>query len=406
MHPLLSAYRQTRELTERLASRLTPEDQTIQSMPDASPVRWHRAHTTWFFENFVLEPFSPGYQPFDPRFKALFNSYYEAIGERHPRPQRGVLSRPGEEEVGRWRKSVDAQMEALLINPELAVVQRVTLGIQHEQQHQELLLTDIKHAFAHSPLRPTYAELGAPLTGRPPVARWRQVPEGLYDIGHTGEGFCFDNELPRHPVYLRSFEISGQRVTNAEYSEFIAHGGYRRPVLWLSDGWEAVKQLGWSAPLYWEQRGHDWWTFTLQGMRPVVAEQPVCHVSFYEAEAYARWAKARLPSEAEWELVARETAVQGNFLDDGFLHPTPQTHDFSMYGGVWQWTRSPYVGYPGYHPVDSALGEYNGKFMSNQMVLRGGSCVSPSSHLRASYRNFFPPTARWQFSGIRLARDR
>ena len=401
---LAQAFRQTRALTEQLASRLTAEDQQLQSMPDASPTKWHRAHTTWFFETFVLEPFDAGHRAFDPCFNHLFNSYYDTIGARHTRAERGLLSRPSAVEISAYRQHVDAAVGRALTLATPEVRARVILGINHEQQHQELLITDIKHAFSRSVVRARYVEpVTAPVLEGPGPG-WRSFPEGLQQLGHEGSGFCFDNELPRHKVWLRGFELAALTVTNAEYRAFIDAGGYCQPTLWLSDGWAAAQQAGWSAPLYWEQRDGAWWTFTLHGMQPVVDAEPVCHVSFYEADAYARWAKGRLPTEAEWEVAAAGAPVEGNLLDSGRFHPGAQA-DFAPFSDVWQWTSSPYVAYPGYCPADGALGEYNGKFMSNQMVLRGGSCATPCSHLRASYRNFFPPSARWQFSGVRLARD-
>jgi ergothioneine biosynthesis protein EgtB len=404
MSALVEAFRTTRALTEQLASRLTPEDQQLQSMPDASPTKWHRAHTTWFFETFVLAPFVPGFRPFHPLFNHLFNSYYDQVGDRHPRPERGLISRPTAEEITAYRKATDAAIEQLLAAGNPTVLERVTLGIQHEQQHQELLLTDIKHAFAQSVVRARYLEPGPVAPAQNATEGWRKFPEGLQQLGFEGQGFCFDNEQPRHPVWLRSFELAERLVTNAEYLEFMADGGYARPTLWLSEGWDTVHRLGWRTPLYWERIGDEWWTFTLHGMQPVVPDEPVCHVSHFEADAYARWAKARLPTEAEWEVAAQGAAVEGTLLDGGRCHPAPSAK-FEPFGNVWQWTSSPYVAYPGFRTAEGALGEYNGKFMSNQLVLRGGSCVTPRSHLRASYRNFFPSAARWQFSGFRLARD-
>ena len=404
MNPRVEPFSETRSLTERLAARLTPEDQQLQSMTDASPTKWHRAHTTWFFETFVLRPFVPGYRPFHPLYSYLFNSYYDQVGERHARPARGLLSRPSAEEISIYRRAIDAAVELLLETAGEPVHQRVTLGINHEQQHQELLLTDIKHAFAQSVIRATYLEPKPPRAAGSAKPAWRRFQEGLQQIGNASAGFAFDNERPRHPQWLRSFELAELLVSNAEYLKFIEDGGYQRPTLWLSDGWAVVQQLGWAAPLYWERRGGEWWTFTLGGMQPVAPDEPVCHLSHYEADAYARWANARLPTEAEWEVAAQGQPVEGNLLDEGRCHPVAAA-GFEPFGNVWQWTASPYVAYPGFRPAEGALGEYNGKFMSNQMVLRGGSCVTPRSHLRATYRNFFPPAARWQFSGVRLARD-
>lgn len=404
MTSVLEAFRETRSLTERLAARLSPEDQQLQSMPDASPAKWHRAHTTWFFETFVLAPLLPGYEVFHPLFNHLFNSYYDHVGQRHARADRGLISRPTAEEISAYRRAVDAGVERALASSDETVRQRVTLGINHEQQHQELLLTDIKHAFGQTIVRAPYLEpvkATEALKGSP---RWRPFPEGLREIGDEGKGFSFDNEQPRHRVWLQPFELAEQLVSNADYLRFLADGGYQTSTLWLSEGWDAVQRLGWKAPLYWENRDGAWWTFTLRGMQPVKPDEPVCHVSLFEADAYARWAKARLPTEAEWEVAAQGAAIAGNLLDEGRCHPAASA-TFEPFGNVWQWTSSPYVAYPGFRAAEGALGEYNGKFMSNQMVLRGGSCVTPRSHLRVTYRNFFPSTARWQFSGVRLARD-
>ncbi len=408
---LASAYREVRALTGRLAEPLSAEDCLVQSMADASPVKWHLAHTTWFFETFVLGPNVPDYRPFHPGFAYLFNSYYNAVGDRHPRPQRGLLTRPTLEEVVRYRDFVDERVAGLLASgPGEPVADLVTLGLNHEQQHQELILTDVKHALSCNPLRPAYREAGAPTERHPstmPHLRWVDRPGGPSQLGHAGRGFAFDNEGPRHEVLLRPFRLASRLVTNHEYLTFMADGGYRRPELWLSDGWAVCRERGWDAPLYWYAENGAWYHFTLDGPGPVAAADPVCHVSFYEADAFARWAGARLPSEAEWESVASETAVAGNFLETDRLRPTPAIGDepSQLFGDVWEWTASPYVAYPGYRPPAGALGEYNGKFMCNQMVLRGGSCATPRSHVRATYRNFFPPDARWQFTGLRLARD-
>jgi ergothioneine biosynthesis protein EgtB len=401
---VLQAFRDTRSLTERLAARLSPEDQQLQSMSDASPTKWHRAHTTWFFETFVLAPSLPGFRPFHPLFNHLFNSYYDHVGKRHARADRGLISRPTAEEISAYRKAIDAGVEQVLATADDALKQRVTLGINHEQQHQELLLTDIKHAFAQSIVRAPYLAPSPTQSSIRAAPSWRAFPEGLRKIGHGGEGFAFDNEQPSHPVWLQPFELGEQLVSNADYLQFIEAGGYREPTLWLSEGWDAVQRLGWTSPLYWELRDGAWWTFTLHGMQPVAMDEPVCHVSHFEADAYARWAKARLPTEAEWEVAAQGTPIEGQLLDEGRCHPAPSS-GFEPFGNVWQWTSSAYVAYPGFRTAEGALGEYNGKFMSNQIVLRGGSCVTPRTHLRASYRNFFPSTARWQFSGVRLARD-
>lgn len=412
---LAARYRDVRGWTESLCRSLEPEDYVVQSMPDASPAKWHLAHTTWFFETFILQPATPDYAAFDPQFGFLFNSYYNAVGDRHPRPKRGLLTRPTVEEVYSYREQIDEAMLALL-QAELDDARRavVEIGLNHEQQHQELLLTDLKHLFSQNPLRPAYRQTDetqfAP-SPTPPDLQWTAQPEDLYDLGHAGGRFCYDNETPRHQVFLQEFELASRLVTNAEYLRFIEDGGYRRSELWLSDGWDTACRNGWEAPLYWERRKDDWWSFTLQGMQPLDAFAPVCHVSFYEADAYARWAGARLPRESEWETIAASVPVAGNLLESERFQPVcaalpPAAEGCQqMFGDVWEWTASPYAPYPGYRPPQGALGEYNGKFMCNQMVLRGGSCATATSHIRPTYRNFFYPDARWQFSGIRLALD-
>jgi ergothioneine biosynthesis protein EgtB len=398
-------------VTERLAAPLSAEDCLVQSMPDASPVKWHLAHTTWFFETFVLSHFLPGYRPFHPDFGYLFNSYYNAVGERHPRSQRGLLTRPPLEEVLNYRTYVDGRVADLLAAGRgEEFVDLLTLGLNHEQQHQELIVTDVKHALSCNPLRPAYRD-GAPAAEgnhdiTPP--RWVDHSSGTVSVGHAGPGFSFDNEGPRHRVLLSPFGLASRPVTNHDYQTFIADSGYRRPELWLSDGWAVCQERRWSAPLYWFPYGECWHHFTLEGARPVDPAAPVCHLSFYEADAFARWAGARLPTEFEWESATAELPVAGNFLDSGRLGPAPAPGRdglVQLFGDVWEWTASPYIAYPGYRPAPGALGEYNGKFMCNQFVLRGGSCATPQSHVRATYRNFFPPDARWQFSGLRLARD-
>jgi ergothioneine biosynthesis protein EgtB len=405
---LLAHYEEVRAQTERLCDPLSAEDQGVQSMPEASPVKWHLAHTTWFFETFVLVSL-PAYRPFHPRFAYLFNSYYNSIGQRVPRHQRGLLSRPTVSEVHDYRAHVDEQMRALLEAPSDQVEALTVLGLNHEQQHQELLLTDVKHAFSCNPLRPAYRERPAPrgTTSSAPMTWWAH-PGGLVRIGHDGEGFSYDNEGPRHHVHLTPFRLSSRLVTAGEYLAFIDAGGYTHPEWWLSDGWDACRAKGWQAPLYWEYEGSGWRHLTLNGMRPVAPEEPICHISYYEADAFARWAGARLPTEAEWESAAEQCPLTGSFLEADRGHPAaaePGAWLAQMFGEVWQWTSSPYVAYPGYRPAEGALGEYNAKFMCNQMVLRGGSCATPRSHFRRSYRNFFPPDARWQFTGLRLAQD-
>ena len=425
---LLDRFTFVRGATERLSEPLAPEDCQIQSMPDASPVKWHLAHTTWFFETFVLAS-DPGYQSVDPRYTYLFNSYYEAVGARHPRPQRGMLSRPSLDEITRYRAAVDERIGRLLRTAgpaRLAAIEPVlTLGLHHEQQHQELILTDVQHALSLNPLRPAYrsktvgrvegAERPRPTDfGDDTIADWLEFPAGLRWIGHAGAGFAFDNESPRHRVWVEGYRLAARLATCGEYLQFMADSGYSRSELWLSDGWATCQSSGWTAPLYWEQddRGH-WQRFSLFGMRPVNPDEPICHVSYYEADAFARWAGARLPTEAEWEAAALEIPTQEG-PDDLPLCPqplcaagvSPMLPLAQLDRDVWQWTASPYVSYPGYAPAAGPLGEYNGKFMCNQMVLRGGSSATPWSHLRRTYRNFFPPDARWQFSGLRLASDR
>jgi ergothioneine biosynthesis protein EgtB len=414
---LARRYRQVRERTERLLAPLSSEDCQVQSMPDASPAKWHAAHTSWFFETFVLAPRLAGYRAFDASYAYLFNSYYDSVGPRVARDRRGLLTRPALAEVLRYREHVDRHVARLCaeaeLPPELCDVLEV--GLNHEEQHQELFLTDLKHALAQNPREPAYAPAPegprGPRAPRAPAAPLAFVPYagGLVEIGHAGAGFAFDNERPRHRVFLEPFELASRAVTNAEFLEFVRAGGYAEPRLWLSDGWAERERGGWSAPLYWREQDGEWSSFTLAGRRPLDPTEPVVHVSYYEAEAYAAWAGARLPTEAEWEHAASGVAPDGHFQDSGRYHPAPAAHDPSgrpaaLFGDVWEWTASAYAAYPGFEPWRGSLGEYNGKFMANQMVLRGGSCASPAGHLRASYRNFFHPHARWQFSGVRLAR--
>jgi len=405
---LLEDLHRVRGLTVRLCDPLRAEDCVVQSAPETSPAKWHLAHTTWFFETFLLIPYLPKYRPFHPSFGFLFNSYYESVGEFHRRLQRGLLSRPSLEEIKAYRDYVDQHMGMLLEAPDNAdageIRARARLGIHHEQQHQELLLTDIKHLFACNPLKPAYREAIAPDAGTNPPLDWLRLPAGMYAFGHGADGFAFDNEMPRHRRYLDEFSLASRPVTNAEYIEFIAAGGYRQPTLWLSDGWRKVNEARWTAPLYWEQQDSVWWQMTLAGYRRVQPSEPVCHVSYYEADAFARWAGKRLPTEFEWEAAAGMQAPGGNLLESGRFHPQPARDGASQFfGDVWEWTQSAYSPYPGYRPPAGALGEYNGKFMVSQLVLRGGSCVTPATHIRASYRNFFYPQDRWQFMGIRLA---
>ncbi len=403
-----------RTASERLVAPLEPEDMVVQSMPDASPTKWHLAHMTWFFETFFLQHAQPEAADHHPSFNYLFNSYYNAVGAQFPRFARGLVTRPTVVEVFAYRRTIDERVADFLAGCDEDELARfapiVELGIHHEQQHQELLLTDIKHLLAQNPLRPVYTHLplaAAPIA--PAKPSWVTFAGGVVDIGHDGKGFAYDNEGPRHAALLAPYELSSRTVTCGEWLDFIADGGYRKPILWLADGWATCQREGWAAPLYWE---HDaagsWSAFTLGGVRSVVPEEPVCHVSYYEADAFARWAGARLPSEFEWETASRGAPVTGNFVETGSMHPRPGPADNGiqqLYGDVWEWTASPYIGYPGYRPAEGAVGEYNGKFMCNQLVLRGGSVATPSSHMRATYRNFFYPLSRWQFMGLRLARD-
>jgi ergothioneine biosynthesis protein EgtB len=412
---LLDQFNQVRLLSEQLCAPLATEDYVVQSMPDVSPPKWHLAHTTWFFETFLLTPYLPGYEVFHPKFGYLFNSYYEAIGDRHPRIQRGLLTRPTVTEVYQYRAYVDDAMRTLIgmLQRSMLPVEHpeteglAVLGLHHEQQHQELLMTDIKHILAGNPLRPAYRnDLVCPTPNPQPLkSQWLDYEGGLYSIGHEGDGFAFDNESPRHPVYLQDYRLASRLVTNGEYLEFIEAGGYQNPEYWLAEGWTIRQQEGWRSPLYWEQIDGDWQTMTLGGLRSLNEQEPVCHVSLFEADAFARWAGQRLPTEAEWETAAALLPPQGNLLDRGYLHPVPgNISEPQFYGDVWEWTQSAYLPYPGFRSAAGAVGEYNGKFMCNQMVLRGGSCITPLSHIRPTYRNFFPTSARWQFTGFRLAR--
>ena len=406
--PLAERYRQVRAVSDWLTADLSPEDTTVQSMPDASPAKWHLAHTTWFFETFVLEPGEgAAFRPFHDAFRVLFNSYYNGIGAQHPRPERGMITRPSLGMVRDFRGDVDERMQLLLQDrPGEDALKLVELGLHHEQQHQELLLMDIKHLFSCNPLGPAYRRRPLERTQSADESAWLGFPGGVVSIGHAGDGFHFDNETPRHEVLLRPFEIASRPVTNREYLQFVEADGYRDPLLWLADGWELAQREGWNAPLYWRDEGDGWSEFTLAGRRPLDPEEPVCHVSYYEAAAYAQWRGVRLPCEAEWETAARDRPVQGHFMGQARLHPRPaRGGDSQMFGDVWEWTRSAYCAYPGFRPAAGPIGEYNGKFMCNQQVLRGGCCVTPETHVRLTYRNFFYPHMRWQFAGIRLARD-
>ena len=415
-----SRFRSVRGATVELCSVLSPEDMMVQSRPEASPTKWHIAHTSWFFETFVLREFVPGYRPFDPDYLWLFNSYYNSLGEMPEKKLRASFARPSLDRIMAFRAHVDAAVEQLLENAATdEVVRRVVLGLEHEQQHMELIVADIKHALWTNPLLPALRDAAWQVDGRmaPPLS-WTEFNLGLVEIGVSPDtadatAFAFDNETPRHKVYVGPFALANRLVTCAEYLRFVEENGYGRPELWLSEGWSTVKERAWEAPLYW-RRDRDtkagWSIYTVHGMRSLddMSETPVCHLSMFEADAYARWAGCRLPTEFEWEIAAAAQEVAGNLFESEELHPVPVGGGEGlqqMFGDVWEWTASPYTGYPGYRPLPGALGEYNGKFMSSQVILRGGSCATPSTHIRATYRNFFPPSTRWQFSGLRLARD-
>lgn len=409
---LLDRYMDVRQTSMRLCSPLSTEDHSLQSMPDASPAKWHLAHTTWFFETFLLTPDLRNYKPIHPAFRNLFNSYYESIGDRPLRALRHTLSRPSLAEVHSYRAAVDDAMgELLRTDPAPEVADLILLGINHEQQHQELIVTDVKHGLWTNPLRPAYRENVVPHVRVLPLdtnlgLAWHSVDGGLYSIGSDGDGFFFDNEGPQHQVYLDPFRLASRLVTNREYLEFINSGAYTKPELWLSEAWDCIRVNRWNAPLYWERSTDGWRYYTMEGMQPVDMDAPVCHVSYFEADAFARWAGARLATELEWEAAAHGFGVDGNLLESGALQPLTAAQSSGlqqMFGDVWEWTGSAYLGYPGFKPAAGAVGEYNGKFMCNQMVLRGGSCATPGTHIRDTYRNFFPPHVRWQFMGIRLA---
>jgi ergothioneine biosynthesis protein EgtB len=412
---LFRRYQAVRQASEELCATLEPEDCVIQTMPEMSPTKWHLAHTSWFFETFVAKPHLAGYRPLNEQYAFLFNSYYNAAGRMHARPQRGLISRPTVKETFVYREHVDGAIQDLLEAAGEEQLQSlaplIVLGLNHEQQHQELMLTDLKHAFWMNPLRPVFRPPQSLERGVWADLEWPSSKEGIYYVGYQGEGFHFDNESPRHRVFLPAFLLGSRLVTNREYLAFMAEEGYERPEFWLSLGWATVCERGWKAPFYWEERAGEWWVFTLAGMRRLEPEEPVCHVSYFEADAYARWAGARLPTESEWEVASRDLPVEGSFVEGGYLHPKPLGAPSvggelqQMFGEVWQWTQSAYAAYPGYQAAAGALGEYNGKFMCNQYVLRGASCATPRTHARRTYRNFFPPDARWQFSGFRLARD-
>jgi ergothioneine biosynthesis protein EgtB len=407
---LAAEYSRIRRQSLALCTPLTAEDMMVQSCADASPAKWHFAHTTWFFETFLLRECATGYRPFHPDFLWLFNSYYNAVSAQPEKKLRAVFSRPTVDEILAYRRHVDAAMQDLIATGLAGDIRaRIVLGLNHEQQHQELLVTDIKHGFWSNPLHPAYTQGTIPTARKAPPLRWLDFPGGLVEIGHQGEGFCFDNETPRHKTYLEPYRLASRPVTCSEYLAFIEDGGYHRPELWLSEGWKTIETERWSAPLYWFRAddGH-WQVFTLRGLLPLddLLATPVCHISYFEADAYARWAGKRLPTEAEWETAAAANPIAGNLLEEEVFHPRaaePASQLEQLFGDVWEWTASAYLPYPGFDPLPGALGEYNGKFMCNQMVLRGGSVATPASHIRASYRNFFPPATRWQFSGVRLA---
>lgn len=413
---LKEQYLKVRQFTEALCKPLLTEDYVIQSMPDVSPTKWHLAHVSWFFETFLLKPGLPDYQSLHPQYAYLFNSYYNSLGERHCRPERGLISRPTVEETYAYRRYVDEHVLALLEKIDERRLASITplfiLGLNHEQQHQELILTDIKHVLSRNPLAPVYiAREPHKARGSLPPIEWIAFPEALRWIGHDSPCFAFDNESPRHREFLPAFQLASRLVTNGEYLKFIEEGGYRNPLLWLSEGWSTVRAAEWQAPLYWEKRDDQWWMMTLSGMREVDPFEPVCHISYFEADAFARWAGGRLPTEAEWETAAQTVPTTGNFVESGLYHPTalatlcPKGKLAQMYGDVWEWTQSSYAPYPGFKPSAGAVGEYNGKFMCNQYVLRGGSCATSLTHIRPTYRNFFPASAQWQFMGLRLAKD-
>lgn len=412
--PIVARYQAIRSFTERLCEPLETEDYIVQSMEDVSPTKWHIGHTTWFWETFVLAEDSPSYKPFDPNYAFLFNSYYVAAGQRHCRPKRGLLSRPTVEEVYAYRSHVDERMQQFIEGLDGDRLARwlpvLEIGMNHEQQHQELMVTDIKHNFGINPLLPAYRADAAPTPSAEdaPPMQWIETAEGVYEIGMEGDSFAYDNEFPRHRTFVEPFALASRLVTNGEWMEFVADGGYERHDLWLSAGWDWVNRQEWKAPLYWEKRDDEWHVFTLGGLKPVARAEPVSHISYYEADAFARWAGARLPTEFEWEIGAASVPVAGNFVESERFHPkaveSEATGLTQMFGDVWEWTQSHYSPYPGYRPAEGALGEYNGKFMANQFVLRGGSVATSAAHIRPTYRNFFHADSSWQFSGLRLAK--
>ena len=412
---LLKQFKKVRDFTDGLCRNLKTEDFVIQSMPDVSPTKWHLAHTTWFFEAFVLMRSSADYENFNPVYKYLFNSYYVQMGERFTRSRRGLLSRPTVKEVFEYRDYINSRITEFIEKSSEELYSRfsgiIEIGIHHEQQHQELMITDIKHVYSINPLYPVYINKELPAVESVPPIEWIKIEGGLYEIGYGGKGFSYDNETPVHKEYADDFAIASRLVTNREYLNFINDKGYQTPWLWLSDGWATVEKENWEAPLYWTKFDGEWFNYKLNGFQKIDLNEPVCHVSHYEADAFARWSGARLPTEAEWEIAAKDIPVNGNFADSENFHPaalSAGSNDgqiYQMYGDVWEWTGSAYLPYPGFKPVSGALGEYNGKFMSGQMVLKGGSCATPESHIRKTYRNFFQPSSRWQFMGIRLAKE-
>ncbi|MEO1526295.1 MAG: ergothioneine biosynthesis protein EgtB [Planctomycetota bacterium] len=407
---ILSRFRDVRQHSVQIASRLFPEDCVIQSMPDASPIRWHLAHTTWFFETFVLKVFTD-YAPENDAFEYLFNSYYNTVGDQYPRDRRGLLSRPTVDDVFAYRQQVDQELERRFQSLSGGQLKTLEVGLHHEQQHQELMLTDVKHLLSCNPLAPAMFDEAVADQDSSPLD-WVSFDGGVHEIGHDSSVFCFDNELPRHKVYVEPFRLASRLVRNGEYLEFIEDGGYDRPEYWLSAGWSTVENCGWASPIYWRKQDGQWLEFTLAGLRPLDIDAPLTHVSYFEADAFARWRGERLPTEAEWEIAASTQAIPEFGCEDTLetaspVHPRweqlAEGRLSDLFGSVWQWTSSQYTAYPGYHAPPGAIGEYNGKFMCNQFVLRGSSCATPRNHARVSYRNFFPPDARWQFSGIRLA---
>lgn len=410
---LSQQYTRIRAESTALCKPLEMDDYIVQTAPEVSPIKWHLAHTSWFFETMVLRPLLPGYREFHPMYAHLFNSYYDTLGSYHPRLERGRLSRPTVAEIYRYRAHVDEHMTLLFAHKAIAnegdCSARILLGLHHEQQHQELMLMDIKHIFAYNPLRPVYGESSITASSSAPELKWIDFAGGVRSIGYAGAGFAYDNEGPRHKTYLQDFRLASRPVTNGEFMAFMQAGAYQQPGLWLSAAWQTLQARDWQAPLYWERVGDAWWHMTLGGLRAVDVHAPVCHVSYYEAAAYAAWVGARLPTEAEWEVAAADVPVTGNLRDAGVLQPQAAASEIGtllqLYGDVWEWTQSAYAPYPGYRVPPGPLGEYNGKFMNGQMVLRGGSCVTPADHIRPTYRNFFHPGDRWQFSGFRLAKD-